>query len=342
MIAMLVGAWVLGCAPLAPSEDVTPQLGTPVTSVDETPGAFVWATDGTEIFYAATMSSGAQALKAAKSDGTGARIVDGTKAGYGMVIAPPDGSSLYFTAADDTAGAQGRAVYEVLRPRRIDGLMLDMKSDVVAASPDDRHLGYWSTGTFRYFDTVDSSSIDLADGTPFLEPGATEGAFTFSPTGDAVLLLASDAVTIADPATKTVEMKALPPGIRLLPTWDANGPRILSNGGFAATPPYEIDNLTSGTTTVLPWHPPQSTDTAAAAWSRRGDKVAIWDESCIAGDGLFNCKTSLSELYVVDVATGAATRIARTTAGEGAVAFSPDGLRLAYETNRRLYVTDLP
>ena len=97
--------------------------------------------------------------------------------------------------------------------------------------------------------------------------------------------------------------------------------------------PIRIQDLRTGAVRAL--HPPAGTGYSLCAWSPDGGSLAIVE---------FHGRPGPSELGLFDVATGAYRRVA--TAGDGlfpgsAVAFSPDGKRLAYQAGDRLTVVSL-
>ena len=94
-IGVLVASMISGCDDGFRGLQIAPtsELGV---------GQLLWAADGSEVYYTARLA----ALKAAKSDGSGTRVLDDTKTGYDALFMPPDGSSLYYAASETAAPKQ--------------------------------------------------------------------------------------------------------------------------------------------------------------------------------------------------------------------------------------------
>src|SRR5450432_259323 len=304
------------------------KLGTALTPVGETVTTARWSADGSEIYYLTISPTGPGALKAAKTDASGVRVVDDTKAEYWSLLTPPDGSSVYFTAVETPPdkGMSQRFLYEALHPRRIDGLALEQKADVLAAAPDDRHIAVWSGGVLHDFDLNDGSATDLTSGMAFIaETAGNSWEITFSPAGDQVFFLeTSDASTFSGAiialATKAVDVHMLTPGNFPVPNWSDQGLRVLSRS-VSVPAAFQVEDVATGAVRPLPWQAPHSI--GGATWSRDGTRLAAEDSWCTNGD-LFNCTAEESALYLVEVASGQATLLARSTAGIGLAEFSPD------------------
>jgi Tol biopolymer transport system component len=319
------------------------KLGTRLTPDGDTVTAVAWSADGSEIYYLAVSSTGAGALKAAKTDASGVRVIDDTKAEYWSLLTPPDGSSLYYTAVETPAGKgpSPRFLYEALQPRRLDGLTLEQKADVLAAAPDDHHIAVWSAGVLHDYDLTDGSATDLTNGMPFISQTAGNSwEITFSPAGDKLFFLETGGPgtlsgAIVDPATKTVDVHALASTNFPLPNWSDQGLRVLS-GTVSVPSTLQIEDVGTGRVSPLSWQAPHSA--GGGAWSRDGTLIAALDSWCTSGS-LLSCNEGESALYVVEVASGRATLVARSTAGIGLAVFSPDGHRITYTVGPELYVS---
>ena len=82
------------------------------------------------------------------------------------------------------------------------------------------------------------------------------------------------------------------------------------------------------------------------SWSANGAKLAYGSIYCAQSHGLLGCARTQWILYVSDVQTGVATRVAvhadeHVPGGLGSVALSTDASRLAYVMNGRLNLLDL-
>jgi Tol biopolymer transport system component len=121
--------------------------------------------------------------------------------------------------------------------------------------------------------------------------------------------------------------------------WDAQGIQVLYGDSTAFL--YE---QSSGSSRPLPgvYLPHEG---GALSWSSDGRKVAYWHDYCAQVAGfLGGCRISQAFLYVLDVATGTATRVAvHTILGvfwQG-VAVSPTGSMVAYTINRGFYLLEV-
>jgi hypothetical protein len=340
-IALLTAILFAGCGI---PEDDEENLGRSLTPEGEVRGdaELAWSQDGSEIFYLASPLTGPMSLKAAKVDGSGVRIIDDSKPNYWTLVMPPDGSSLYYTALEN--GRSDRSLYEAFRPREIAGMALDTKADVVAAAPDDRHLAFWSGGKLQYFDTADGSSVLLAEDTPIFHfTAGNHEVLTFSPAGDELFFLHGTSSgdlggSVIGTASRAVQPKTLSGRLWPAVNWNQDGIHILWS--LASPVAYQVENVTTGQVDSL-WQPPNGALSTRNVWSPDGRQVAIWDSRCVASSGFLSCDKSQDDLYVIDVVTHEATRVARTSGGLGTMAFAPDGRRIAYFARGRLYVSDL-
>jgi WD40 repeat protein len=317
--------------------------GTAITPTSEHVPLLLWAVDGSEVYYLSEPTS----LKAAKSDGSGVRVLDDTKAEYDSLFMSPDGSSLYYSAAETLGPTKSqqsdphRAVYEAFHPHRIDGLLPDVSVGGILASPDDRHIAHLSDGGLQYFDLADGSSVELA---PDLVAPQLATTLAFSPSGEKIFFLASDGTAAftggtVDLASKVVEPKSGPTGAQPFANWSDSGLRVLWSGRSGEA--FQIEDVGSEQLAQL-WLAPHG-EGQFAAWSPDGTKVAVWDSWCVNWDWTGGCSGLQNDLYAVTIGSGAATRLVHDAGGgPGPVAFSPDGKRLAYSPGGGIYLVDVP
>ena len=188
----------------------------------------------------------------------------------------------------------------------------------------------------------------------------TARTLAFSPSGDQIFFLAADdagAFTggIVDPASQAIVSKSGLTGAQPIANWSDGGLQVLWIDG---SNDFQIEDVASEQ--FAPFlQRSQSFDgylgsasrVSFGAWSRDGAKIAVWDQWCsnasaINGSGLI-CFAGEVDLYVVVIATGASTKLvnqdATDAAGEGPVAFSPDGKKVAYVAGGGgIYVLDVP
>jgi Tol biopolymer transport system component len=342
---MVVLALAAGCQ----SSSVEPErLGTAIGPGGEGVTVARWSADGSEVYYLSSSSTGAMALKAVKTDGSGTSVLDDTKAEYWSLFMPPDGSALYYTATEtqpDKSGLVVRHLYEAFQPKRLDAVTLDQKADVLAAAPDDHHVAVWSAGVVHEIDLADGSSTDLTSGMPLLrETAGNDWELTYSPAGDRLFFLETSGPpdftgAIIDRSTKAVDSHALALGNFPSPNWSAAGLRVVS-ATVSTQPGLQLEDVATGAVTPLAWHSPHA-GASSAIWSRDGARIITLDSWCTSGD-TFNCSAGEDALYVVDVASGAGSLVARSTSGIGVAELSPDGHRIVYTAGTQLYVDDVP
>jgi hypothetical protein len=353
VIGVLAASVISGCNDESLGKQIAPSPGFGFLT------ALLWAADSSEVYY---LYEGVVGLEAAKSDGSGTRVLDDTKAAYYELFMPPDGSSLYYTATETAAqnADPQRPVYEAFQGRQIDGLLPDWPMGGIAASPDDRHIAHLSNSGLQYFDLTDASSVQLASDmapaatmAPFTNVESTARTLAFSPAGDEIFFLAADdsgAFTggIVDPASQAIVSKSGLTGAQPVANWSDGGLQVLWIDAMGA---FQIEDVASEQFTPF-WPPPQSPGFVGSSFgglSRDGAKIAVWDSSCTNESAATGASAALCfglhhDLDVVTIATGVGTRVLHDASpGQGPVAFSPDGKRVAYSAGAAgLYVLDVP
>jgi dipeptidyl aminopeptidase/acylaminoacyl peptidase len=306
----------------------------------------LWAADGSEVFYLSEhqLPTGSMhvapmsqwSVSAAKTDGSGTRIIDSGKPQYAMLFMPPDGSSVYYLAGDTS----NWALFEALQPRQVATFAAGENLEGFAASPDDRHVAYFSNGALRQLDTTDGSSVELVPAPP--PPAIVPETIVYSPTGDRIFYLASDTVSPAAGGTVDVATKAIDPdsgqaGQAGFASWSAAGLHVVWMPGDPKAD-VTIEDIASRQLTTL-WRPPHAG--GFRTWSPDGTDVALSDVFCAGGDFGFGCPNTATHLYVVSIDSGAATLLEGVENPVGPVAFSPDGRRLAFLNGKQLSVIDV-
>ncbi len=146
---------------------------------------------------------------------------------------------------------------------------------------------------------------------------------------------------IVDLASAKVEPLTLSDGLWPAVSWGEGGIRILWASLNLGIVRYQVENVPSGAIDPI-WQAAGDISTRNA-WSPDGGKVAIWDGHCAEwGPSIDSCGKYVADLFVIDVETHGASKIAHTVAGVGSIAFAPDGHRIAYVTHQRIYVSNLP
>lgn len=312
------------------------------------PGSdIVWSADGSEIYFQTAESQ--PRLVAAPLAGGTVRVLDGPRDAYTSIAAAPDGSTVYF-AADLQAGR--RSSYRVpaaggaaIPIASTSSLVAQIPADggLVLPSPDGKGYAYTAAPDTLYYSTG-SAGTRIGNG--------CERVVRFSPDSRRVLCqrgnLASGSYSVADLQTKAIQNIDIVPqaqGSLHNVQWTGGGIRstILNPVGFDLW-----DVATSQSTLV--WTAPQrndiAVDTRHGTWTAGGDRIAFWLVECLKQRGLSQCDEGQSILYVVQLATqrSGIVAVARGAQPGQAMAFSPDGQRIAYIFDGRIYhqTTSIP
>ena len=114
--------------------------------------------------------------------------------------------------------------------------------------------------------------------------------------------------------------------------WDGAGIQVLYVDGAKSL--YHR-NSTTGVTRFL-WQAPDTIDGTRLAWSADGAKAALWNY------GPSSSGNTRYSLYVIDLVTANAARVAHALAKGGGIAFSPDRSKVAYVYGARVYTSLVP
>jgi len=300
----------------------------------------VWSPDGGEILFQTDESQ--PRLMAAPLNGGSARLIDGPRDAYTSIAVSPDGSTVYF-AADLQAGR--RSSYSVpaaggaaTRIASTSSLVARIPADggLVLPSPDGNGFAFTAAPDTLYYSTA-GGSTRIGNG--------CERVVRFSPDSRHVLcqrgVLTAGSYSAADLQTKTIQSVDVVPqaqGSLHNVQWTSAGIRstILNPVGF------ELWDVSSSQSTLV-WTAPQrgsiAVDTRNGAWTAGGDRIAFWLVECLKQRGFSQCDEGQSLLYVVQLASqrSGIVAVARGVQAGQAMAFSPDGQRIAYVFDGKIY-----
>ncbi len=341
----------LGIACSSPPPPVAPQVGLSLTGdllggcpTDSPQPQIVWSADGSEIYYVAYVAVGGYLstleIKAARADGSGTRVVQTATGGdnFRALASPPDGSAVYYTADIKTPDT-GYTIAEALTGKTLPGTV---GAVVMAASSDDRHLAYgWNSGFIYDVAAGGSTAIGQAPN------NSVWWALAFSPGGDQLFAAAPGMSVIVDLSGNLVassSVQVMYGGASA--NWNGAGARLFFSDGPFPFPTYQIENVTTGTITPVTPSMKTTATSTCSGWSPDGATVAFWSASCTDGGTVCfpEYDNYRNDLYLADASTGATTWVAGIgiSGAVGDIAFSPDGMRIAYVWNTSLYVSPVP
>lgn len=331
----------------------------------------VWSRDGREIFYQQsalwTVEGQARppAIKAVDVSNKTTRTVDAQYADYIGLDLSADGETLYFMAHDDPFGG-GLGLYSVsvdgeqsaLLAKPVDLLGVTFRGPPgFSLSSDNVHVAY-SSGNSLFVHNVDDNQRLLV--ATSAEPQA------FSPDGRRLLFTEWDPDWVPEgPPEYTDLIFALDTGekepVSLGPTrtgqrfvnrirlkavrWDVIGIRVLYRRIFAEAFIYDVSR-DAETRPAFGLREGEKGTWFAEGWSEDGSKLAFWSTACLrrsAGSFLgYTCYESETHLHVTDADGQGDTIVAVAYVDEdissGRAAFAPDGKRIAYILDGRIYV----
>ena len=121
--------------------------------------------------------------------------------------------------------------------------------------------------------------------------------------------------------------------------WDQTGIQVLHRSGLSGVFVYNATDGAASSILDLDGYYPLIHD-----WSGDGSKIAYSNSRCVEGVGLFSCDVSEWVLRVVDIErrrdqSAAVIHSIYSERGTNP-GFSPDGNRIAYVFDGRIYLTD--
>ena len=203
-----------------------------------------------------------------------------------------------------------------------------------AASPDARRVLYWTVSGPSVLDS--SAAILSASSCGSWSPVLP----VFSPSGDQLLCGGQPPIlfTVADrsiqnlPDTHSFSWRAV--------RWNRTGAQAV----VLQVDRVDLVTVATGKVRSLYASNRVSLDLAEAAISDDAGRVAFWETECLHSESLLECRPGPleSRLKVVEVSSGRAATVASGAAGPGPIAFSDDGLRVAYLFDAALHVRPVP
>jgi len=344
----LAAALLAACSTQGPTEtginELPQNLGTAIPS---TIGASVlaeiaWSANGGEIYFQTDEPEG---RLAATSLAGATRILDGPRDGYYDIVASADGASLYFSA-DRLAGV--RSVYRLSLTGGALETLTTHASGTIAAAPADGRLALPSPdGTHVAFAALPDSVFvqNVSTGERALAGAGCERIVDWSPDQSTLLCQKGRAGTgvfrTLDIATRTATITDIVPinqGTMQLVDWQGTGVWA-SYINFAGI--YAWDPRTNAGIPLLALGgvPGTTIDPRNADWTRDGSKIAYWVHQCLVQRGLGACEKGQSLLYVSDLVTKKTGMVAVAVGTQGGqfLALSPDGTRVAFLFDGRIY-----
>ncbi len=335
-----------------------------------------WSRDGREIFYQQsalwTVEGQARppAIKAVDVSNKTTRTVDARYSAYHGLTLSADGETLYFMAHDDPSGvgfglysASAHGEQSALVAKPVDLLGVTFRGPPgFSLSPDNVHVAYSSGNSLFVHNVDDNQRLLLATSA---EPQA------FSPDGRRLLFTDWDpdwvpegppeyTDLIFDLETSEKEPVSLGPtrtGLRFVNPirlksvrWDVIGIRVLYRRIFAEAFIYDVSRGAE-TRPAFDLREGETGTWFAEAWSEDGSKLAFWSSACLrrsAGSLLgFTCYESETHLHVTDADGQGDAIVAVAYVGEHVsswrrAAFAPDGKRIAYILDGRIYMQEIP
>jgi hypothetical protein len=307
-----------------------------------------WSPDGTEIYFEAGRPAWLRATVVA----TGAtRVVDGPRDDYIDASAAAGGAAVIFSA--NRANGR-RTTYWLAAATGQITVLTNRAPGTDVANPSDGALVLGSPAGERAAYIVYPDSLFLFDAQTgdhrFVMFGCIR-AIAFSPDGSR-LLCRRDAegdagygvVTLANGGVGDIVLVPAEVALLKLVRWDEDAIRTL----YRTTTRFRVRTVEAGNATTIWWPGPGAgfrvLDFINYSWSLDGGRFAFWTHECLRLDRVGNCGYGQSLLHVVDMKsnTGQTVVVAKGTRGGEQVALSPDGRRVAYVFNARIFVQVMP
>lgn len=345
-LAMMLAVSVVACSTEGPAEtginELPENLGTELTDDAYVLSEITWSADGTEIYYQTNETPGQ--LAAVSLSGQ-TRILDGPRDTYFDISASSDGTSLYF-AADLQSGL--RSVYRLPLNGGSAETLTSRGTAVIAAAPADGRLALPSPDGKRAAFTSRPDSVlmyTVATGAREHVGNGCERVVDWSPDQSTLLCQTGSAgagvfktIDVATGANEIVDIVPVQQGTMLIVDWQASGiiAGYINFGGLFIWDPQ----TRSGSPLLAVTGVPGTTiDPRNGAWTQDGSRIVFWVHQCLVQRGGGTCVKGQSLLYVGDLATMKTELLAVAKGDQGAtfLALSPDGTKVAYLFNDRIY-----
>jgi hypothetical protein len=273
------------------------------------------------------------------------RELDGPRDAYVDLSASADGSALYF-GADLRQGR--RSVYRLPLPSGTAQALTSQSSAVLATYQADGWLALPAPNASSVAYTALPDSINLlipATGERRALALGCERIAAYSPDGQRILCQTGGggvgAYSIVDIPSRIIQQAIILPVSdtrALFVNWNAAGIRVVYETpiGLAL---WDVTRQLSPINWSLPLRAGIGLDRQNGDWSNDGSRIAIWLHECLRMQGLNRCLEGQSLLYVLNPADGrsALAAVAHGAEGGTTIAFSPDGTRIAYVFEGKIY-----
>jgi Tol biopolymer transport system component len=277
--------------------------GGSATAVRE--GAPTWSPDGSRIAFYAEQPGGKADLFVMNADGSGRRPLVQTAAGEGAPAFSPDGGQIAY----DTDRDGNFEIYVMnadgTNTRR---LTSHPGRDLAPAwSPDGQWIVFMSDRDARPEFDVFRMKAD-GSGVERLTSGATHWFPQYSPDGTKIAMHVWRDVHVMDAATRALTRLTTDPANGMYPTWSPDGKQIAFMSWRSG--PTEIYTMNADGSEQRLLVRMRSGSALDPRWSPKGDRIAFVH---VPEASVHDQQSGGEErkIYVVEVATGALTRLSR-------------------------------
>ncbi|NOT34782.1 MAG: hypothetical protein HOP12_11505 [Candidatus Eisenbacteria bacterium] len=302
--------------------------------------ALVWSAATNELVGVAGSAAGvgSEALIAMSASSGAIRLLDA--APTGSLRLSEDGGFVYYESFVSDTGVAGDRVELRRRPLGAGASQLVATCSGVCAHlfaiSDDESRVAWS----RLDSEFDPESLRIvSQPSGALESPGAGLPVAFAPDASALLYQTSSVASalqqwLASSGAGSPFDLGLPLGAAVASLdWSDQGVQVLYLQGAHE---LWLRNATAATTRRVLLAPGDSLLSAPIAWSRDGRKAALW-----ALEQLEQQQQTVARLYVVDLVGTNSRVVASGLTSQGAVAFSPDGSRIAQLFGGQLYTSEL-